>query len=454
MDMTQKNNKNFTHVPTQVKRFLECVQGDPGFRALLKPLSKNAANNYLRSRGVFLDISALFPFYENGFMVTPDQSTIDQNPLLSEWHQYYRKIKLHANQTADEFCDTLKLTQLKNWRQRQLEWFKDLQADKDPISILIAYELSDGCSLNCPFCAFSAKKLRDVFTYTDENRALWQGVLKSARETFGKAAAVSCCYHSTEPADNADYALLVNDFYEANGVVPQTTTAAPLRDLDWTKKLMKLRTKCSDFFDRFSVHSPDDLAKTHKQFTPEELAHVPLVILGKNSLLDMTKAGKHRPSGENNHSTDFETIECTSGFIVNMCRHSVKLVVPCAASNQHPNGSRILAEGRFKTPSDFANLLEKLCDEGLPTGFPPSLKFRAELTYATVPDGFELKGRVAKMKLQGKKLYRDAGVLINEKSPAPEGFLSELTQLGHDPKKVFALMHKLFTKGAFDELPA
>lgn len=52
----------------------------------------------------------------------------------------------------------------------------------------LMFELSEGCSVGCPFCGVAAMKLRGVFRYTEEHVALWQETL--VFPTLGMGAVV------------------------------------------------------------------------------------------------------------------------------------------------------------------------------------------------------------------------------------------------------------------------
>ena len=52
----------------------------------------------------------------------------------------------------------------------------------------LAFELSEGCSVGCPFCGFAVKGLRGIFRYTDENALLWRETLRRLHALIGDAA--------------------------------------------------------------------------------------------------------------------------------------------------------------------------------------------------------------------------------------------------------------------------
>lgn len=434
----------------QVKRFLECLQGDPAFRALLKPLNKTGAAAFLKSRGVDLDLDDLSVFFKDGFMEIPDKKNRSKNFVIKEWENAYRRERFRVDQLIDQMEDTLLPISFKNWRSRQIHWLKDKQGQEKPFSVAMGYELSFGCSMGCSFCAFSAKKLSKIFEYSPKNAKDWKEILTRSVSVLGGGAKLSCCYHATEPADNPDYFNFIQDVYQITGVVPQTTTAAPLRDLDWTLKLFEKRALFPQLYDRFSILSPQMLARVHQTFSVEQLARIPLVILGKGSLNRLANAGRARNTKPDDG--DYNTIECTCGFIVNMCCGTIRLVMPCPADDAHPEGSVVLGQGKFSSPDEFETLLRLLCREHLTKGLPPILRFRQGYTYQQLSNGFELKGSTRKYGLTGKGIYKDAGKALAKGPLSSKEFMTHMVGWGHSPVNILAVLNTLFTKGFLSEI--
>lgn len=428
-----------------VKRVFECIQGDPEFRRLLKCREFKGADTYLRARGVDLNITQLPQFYENRELRLPDEAKIRDYPLLKDWKESYQWISARANHTALGMEAHLQPSGLKAWRARQAQWLHDIKGGKRPLSVVVAFELSQGCSVGCSFCAFSAPKLTRIFESSSSNLKLWKNILEASVNFFG-GPMMSCCYHATEPADNPGYPEFIKRFYEILGYVPQTTTAAPLRNNAWTKAVMELRKLSPVFFDRFSVHSPDDLAKVHKKFSPHELAKTPMVMLGQEALTQPVSSGKARCSG-----TEAETIECTCGFIVNMCSQTIEIVVPCVASGQNPNGYILLAREKFSSPKEFEDKLENLCDTHIPVSLPEQLQFRSHLSYRELADGFVLGSPSRQYRLTGDHIYRKSGSILSEGGCSPCEFMGSMQASGYSPVRSLALLNRLFTSGVFKE---
>ena len=112
--------------------------------------------------------------------------------------------------------------------------------------------------------------------------------------------------------------------------MPQTTTAASVRDIDRTRALLISNQACASYYLRFSVLSPAMRDKLFTAFTPEELVGVIMLPQFPEAPgSELLPAGRNRGQKE----TDFvgSTIACVSGFIVNMQDKTVRLETPYAS---------------------------------------------------------------------------------------------------------------------------
>lgn len=108
--------------------------------------------------------------------------------------------------------------------------------------------------------------------------ALWQNILRVNRKLFGDSAENACLYHATEPGGTPDYFMFMDNYISEYGTMPQTTTAASLRNREWTRQLIEFRATTPTNSDRFSLLKEDDLHRMHAMFTPEELVQVKLLL--------------------------------------------------------------------------------------------------------------------------------------------------------------------------------
>ena len=223
----------------------------------------------------------------------------------------------------------------------------------------LAFELSEGCSVGCPFCGFAAKGLRGIFRYTDENAVLWRETLSRMHALIGDAAGYGLCYYANEPLDNPDYERFLDDWRLEFGVMPQTTTAVSTRDIERTRALLSSNQVCASYFFRFSVLSPAMRDKLFTAFTPEELAAVIMLpqfpeAPGSNLLV----AGRNR--GQKEADVAGSTIACVSGFIVNMQEKTVRLETPCASDRSHPTGEWVLEKCAFTSAEDLEKQVRRM----------------------------------------------------------------------------------------------
>lgn len=336
-----------------IKRVMEYEAMVPGFIDELKADPKGILNKYnipLEPEDVVFD----------------DMVPTEENSRKRKMKATYpgSKAEAYADFMNKKFkhVDTLKEASIptnpamKKWRERQMNrcimqlGCKVIHLIHSPFAI----ELASGCSIGCEFCGFNAGKLKEVFRYTEENAKLFNDVIHIAKEIIGDAAGEGTMYYATEPLDNPDYELFMNDYLECFGELPQITTAASTRHIDRLHKLIKQLNERNDKIYRFSITSPEMRDKIFEEFAPEEL---PLVEL----LPQFSEApANHFINAGRNAKDDEEygdTIACMSGFIVNMVNKTVKLTTPTWASKEHPTGEIIIDFGHFETAEDFRELL-------------------------------------------------------------------------------------------------
>ena len=249
-----------------------------------------------------------------------------------------------------------------------------------PVFPVFAFELSKGCSVGCWFCGLSAGSLQGIMPYTKEAARLWREILGIGLDLFGPGSRASLCYHGTEPFDSPNYLHFLRDFNDVCGICPQTNTAVPLRNVQLTRELLSLRESCPILPDRFSVLSLSSLKEIHRTFSPYELRYVELILHNRGALTYQTSTGRAREDPQkleeanraarcydpNDSPLDPNTIECVCGYLVNLVDRSVKLVSPCRATDQWPNGYRVHAAGTFRDAAEYRAFLERTIDEHMP----------------------------------------------------------------------------------------
>ena len=256
----------------------------------------------------------------------------------------------------------------KAWRERQTRrCFLELGslAAHSMIQAVLMFELSEGCSVGCPFCGVAAGGLKGVFLYTEEHAALWRDILSRMHALLGDAAGHGVCYYSCEGLDNPDYEKFLADYYAEFGIVPQTTTAVSTRNIERTRSLLRFGLENDPHIDRFSVLGPAMRDTIFESFTPEELLLVELLPQFTEAPdCKLIESGRNRSRDQEDAVAS--TIACTSGFIVNMQEKSVRLITPFISDKAHPTGEWILEKCSFSNAEDLEETIRRMISKYMP----------------------------------------------------------------------------------------
>ncbi len=398
---------------SHLKRLEERWTADPHFKTQAAICLDQALTDYGLTLD-FVDRQNLIPPSAN----CPD--TGDQSPTAADFRVLLHRRWFQVNQTVNDLTQP----QFKAWRERQMArcdgQLKKYNAE-GLIHAPIAFELSQGCSVGCWFCAVSAGRLKDVFRYTEDNAHLWCSVLEVIKEVIGPAAGTGLCYWATDPLDNPDYEKLCCDFHSILGMFPQTTTAQPLKDPTRTRALLQLSLDKMSPLNRFSILSLKMLDRLHAEFSAEELALVDLVLQNKEGTgVVKFEAGRVRDRLKldkvpTNRLTS-GTSACVSGFLINMIERRVKLISPCPASDDWPHGYMIFSEDVFTDVLQLKQVLERMIAEHMPLTLHDDdrLCFRSDLTVASLPehDGVRLSSAYQSQTFKGDAALAQLCVMI------------------------------------------
>jgi radical SAM family RiPP maturation amino acid epimerase len=458
------------HTLAHIKRFMECLTGDPVFR---KKLAENLNGN-LRSvadeYGIDADPALMLPLFSTAHMQYRFSEEGSQWPLAKLWDAYMNDILQHRNMLRD-LGDTSKANpRFHAWRQRQINRCHSELGSMAPAIThpVVALELSEGCSVGCWFCGISADRFKGYWPHNDANRALWRAVLEEVTGLFGTGAQTGFCYWATDPSDNPDYPKFIEDFYEVVGSLPQTTTAAPMKNVAWTRQVLALFNRHRFVCNRFSLLTLKALHQVHREFTPQEIFGVELVLQNKDAVVGKANAGRAmerkqrmEQAGKSTQlailDTDQSTIACVSGFLVNMVTRTVQLVTPTRSSERWPLGYRIYAEGRFATAAEFRAIVDDMIETHMPEDLSGDhvLAFRPDLSYNQLADGFELSGAGGtKYTIRSDVIgARYLGELIHKGDRMASDIIAAMVRSGCDIFQVAAYLRHLFDLGAFDDDP-
>lgn len=448
----------------RAKRFRERYSADRRFREALE--AGEDAQALFDRHGVPLKAEDALPLWHvETWQRIKETDTLAEWPVAQAWTRWINDLlahrdmlKAHGDHTGDR--------RFAAWRRREM-----LRADSElgarNMSIthpIVAYELSKGCSVGCWFCGISAESFDRALPYTQENEALWQGVLSVMADRFGSAAQTGFCYWATDPMDNPDYDRFITDHWKIVGWLPQTTTAAPLKDIDLTRRVIALFDQARCVINRFSITSLRQLDEVHAAFTPQELLAVEMVLQNKGALTHKAVAGrvlsrrkalreKGREPTATETKVDTGTIACVSGFLINMVERRVQLVSPCASSSRWPLGYRIYDQGRFGSPEEFAAQVERMIDDNMPEEMPADAVIALREDLRLVPeadDRVELANDVTKHTLAGFPFIRGMAEMIAEGGHTSGEIAARLVGDGGDVFAVSAVMQDFYNLGLID----
>lgn len=451
-----------------IKRFMERLVADPGFR---QALAENVDNPKVVAEryGIDLDPLEMLPLYHSQHLRYRFTEEEARWPLALAWDEYMKDMFRHRDLLREEGSMEGIHPRFHAWRERQIKRSMSELGGSGPSIThpIVAFELSEGCTVGCWFCGLAAERYRGHFPYSEENAALWRDMLAVMHDMFDTAARTGFCYWATDPCDNPDYDRFIEDYYHITGALPQTTTAAPLKDEALTRRILGLFDRFRTVTNRFSVLTVKQLDKIHATFKPEELMGVELVMQNRESLTAKADAGrarervaKLRAAGKSEKiaelSRDHTTIACVSGFLVNMMKKSVQLVTPVPGSERWPLGYRIFGERTFSTGAEFRAAIEGLIDEHMMAGLPGEwpARFRSDLRYEPIATGFKLHSRCIEHLVENEICGRMVGDLIARGDLAVVDVVEHLVNQGVSVLVVADLLEKLFDAGLLLEANA
>jgi radical SAM family RiPP maturation amino acid epimerase len=451
----------------RIKRFMERLVADPVFR---RKLTDNIQNLRVVTEeyGIDIDPTQMLPLFNSEYLKYRNTDEEAQWPLSKMWTEYMHKMIAHRDEMRDHGSTEVVNPAFHGWRQRQISrGMSELGVSGPNITHpIVAYELSAGCSVGCWFCGISAEKFEGYQAYTPEVAVLWRGILQEMVDRFGEAAQTGFCYWATDPMDNPDYDKFIEDHYHVTGFLPQTTTAAPLKNLELTRRVMALFDKYRCVTNRFSIINLKLFAKVHEEFTPDELMGVEMVAQNREALMSKANAGRARERREklraagkddkiSEKDDDHATIACVSGFLINLPGRTVRMVSPTRGGDRWALGYRVYDERRFETIEDLRVILDEMHERHCRNELRSTdrLAFRPDLAYTALDDGFELRNSTMIHTLRGLSYAAHLGHLVAEGDLTVGQVQAELIADGADVFMLVETMQGLFNQGLFDDDP-
>ena len=225
----------------------------------------------------------------------------------------------------------------------------------------LAFELSEGCRMHCPFCGLDAPHWRRDAPY---EREAWRAIVAAGKGRLGPVSDQAPLYFATEPLDHPAYEDFLRDVAETSEHIPQTTTAAPERDIGRTRRLMcwlGTRRLVLEGRLRFSIRTLAQFRRVIGAFDAEELAGVELLVNNPESINPVSDSGRARTDDAFDSRRHVRySISCLAGGLVRLWDRSLSFVEPLTPSERHPLGYRVHETLSFATADDLAEEIWQL----------------------------------------------------------------------------------------------
>jgi radical SAM family RiPP maturation amino acid epimerase len=467
----------------QLKRFFEWVDGDPDF---LRNVEANAVTSEqcerLRRIGITFDLNAIAMFWESpnafrqyfenlqrgGQHELPGEilAQVKQYPLVDLWVRFVAQKNALYRKLRQRLFRIPRNPQFDAWRMRRIAAVQSELGFFGHVidHPILAFELGDGCSVGCWFCAFAARKLTQNFDYAD-NREFFRHIAQTCVDLFGAdVASLALLYYGTEPHDNPHYLDFVKDYTAITGSPVCTSTAVPT-DEQWLRELIAFYRQGPHPWPRLSVLSKAMLFKIHDLYSPEELRDVELLMQMKYYRRQKVTGGRilKEETGlrnrEHGHYLDGivpqGSIACVSGFLINLVNRTIQVVSPCYTSQKWSYGYRVFDEAHFEDVDAFRRVMAQLIERNMPDApFSTRLvRFRDDLVYRQTDAGFDLVSPNQVHHFCEQEIYGPLGRLIAEgKLTYNDLFDAIVDQYRINPMLSVVVVKRLFDGGFLDEV--
>lgn len=461
INISKKDLRMIAHA----KRFKERYTADPVFREKVAIDSRKAAKEY----HINIDPEDIRPAWDPVAGELHSRKNLPLSRLMKLCIEHYKVMNDWSTRYKDG--NSIPVPNFKIWREQQIARANSEMGEQLNSKIVhapVCFELSAGCTVGCWFCAISADKFKGAFSYTPENRLLWKEVLEAVSEIAGPSAGSGFCYWGTDPFDNPDYEKFIQDYHTIIGSLPATNTAMAHKHIPRVKTLINMWKDYSFTCNHLSILTVGILDKIHKEFTAEELVWTDLNLVNKDSAVKKATAGRARErliklskKSLSQKSEEYQevkaelgqgTIACISGFLFNMVEKNVKLISPCKANDRWPKGYMILNEGTFTCGEDLKTLLEGMIKKNMPLSIPNNqvVKFRTDLQYKPLTNGFELISEYQTQKIENPCYGKALGELAQKGSHTVDEISEAIIKLGATRDEIYTSINIFFKNGLLE----
>lgn len=451
----------------QIKRFSEHLVGDLEFR---EALSQNNSNlkAVTDAYGISIDAELLRPLFSKTYGHYRFENGDSRWPLAQLWDAFIQDKLKHRDVLCGQADSRGVNPRYDAWRQRQIQRCAGELGSQNSAIVhsLVSYELTRGCTVGCWFCGISADKFGGALLYDADTERLWRGVLQTMVDKFGAGARSGFCYWATDPCDNPDYPEFIRAHYEVTGMLPQTTTAIPMKNVALTRKVLALSQEIPCVTNRFSILTKSIMQRVHAEFSPMELLNVEMVMQQKFALTAKSISGRaiervksNQAKGRDEKISELpsqpSTIACVSGFLVNMLDRKVRLASPTCSSEQWPDGYRVYEEARFETVEEFASIIDGMIDRHMPDSLTETdvVGFRSDLAVSSTDSGFIAESKALRRTYDHAKFGRQLGELIKTGSHTVGQIVHDLAGGGESVLDIHCELQRLFDSGLLNDDP-
>lgn len=433
------------------KRCMEWYAADPAFRALMERAPQEAIRQ-LGFEEALEGAQVLEAIQWLQFHKTPGDPG---NPWIVGMNAHHKAIFDHieASHGMDCFASETLWQYEENTRNRCRMEFHALRENAGIYYYPFAFELSKGCSVQCPFCGLAAEQHQGDFAFTPENEALFQGVVTAAKEFAGSILSSCPLYFATEPFDNPDYEKFMTVYREITGGVPQTTTAIANRFPDRIRSWMHAvgpQAMHERAALRISIRSLAQFRKITAAYTPEELMDVELLANNPESIHRCSDSGRASRGSVRTAESSMAhySICCVSGFRVNLVERTAAFLEPEIPDEEFPLGYRIREIQHFETPEDFRKILaqfgERYVHDRLPRVLP--LFFNKNIRIQEERDRFVFLGDRTGYQI-GRNLFTEAVITGIRSHRCFEDILQPLSLNAEGQERLYEAFNALFVRG-------